>query len=1487
MSNNELVRILREVLNNRFQEKPVYQKALLGDGNGNVSVPGRSDYVYVRLERSQGKFARPSVVFNSTVQGPEDTPVVIGIKPHQPDLVQVIGVDYQVFDGYKGGTGWNGFTEVAKHGTRHEWSPTDGAGSDVITVYPRAMYALRTMANSGGGLTINIGGLTYFQGGEIKHYYGELAYDMSSHVPVSGQTAVLVYLDPTTKVIGVSLGKNSPVAPGVIAPYPKVPAGVIPSAILYLSAGMTNITEGAIIDARQILDGGDDIANNFNANREPLANDDLRSGYQPGSIWTTTSGQFFICTSNTMLEAVWLEVWTESSLAYVPSDASMVLKFDGAGSAVEGFAIDIKGHKGQGVNINGGIGGVPGKYDGAGRFGYGSSGGSGHNLISNPQFTWLNPANPFELSFTTQKWRTLSSLGVFSGTGADAMSNFSMQLLGVPNSLSHIETDTMQLSTNTSYVVSCYVKSSYYTVDGVDSVEIIVTYPDDEPGNYYLYTPSGHNRYSTLSTALSFTRLTTAFTPLYENVRIRIRLIATGTGTGIFLGSKEIGAGVYIDQVMLSEGTIATLPDYADGETAGWQWQGQAWLSPSGNQPSELQLDEYIVDKNKGCFSFWYRPLFNQGSVAENKVFFDFNSFNALYYDDTNETLNFTHQSSFVPHMISEPVRLISGTWHHIVFNYAEDNDADSYGTCNLYFDGNLVANETNFRTNAQPFLDIDTYVSVGYPSRFSGGGGLLEGDLDDLAIFTGKNLTAGEVKAIYRSNQPIPTSSNYSYDFGSTDSEIATSATVERLDDVQDVSVGAPSNLDVVYRNGASDEWWAGSLSTVHGSQDEHKVFMPPTGSSGNPIWRLLEKGDLPILNFADIEGQLNFSDLTGTLLLDELGNVNTNAPREPFEGAYLRYVGTDWVPASGSTEGGGGGATNLYALDDVDVQGVVTGEFLAYNGTQWVNTPPSPDSLSALTDTNLQSLVTGEVLSYNGTEWVNSPVVTSLDGLSDVTIATGVSSGYELLWRGTGGDWGNFELNETSWASLFNDDSFFHYGALTRVNSLEMSLFALYDTTIVTGSPNNQMANHYGSHRPLDVIGSGSTVAGGYSGDGFSLPYISGTSSYLEFVDDTTLLGTGVSWSLAMWFKPDSSSMNGDGVLYTESIATVPDGGINIVINDSTTTITVYAVQHSTGKTVSLQDNGYFGDSWQYIVVSYHAGSGLLQLYRNMGYVDGTYLDFTPSHNLGSGNNAKIGGLNQSSSDWQFSGVLDNIFIYQRPLTAGEVIYLKFSIDDGDFPPTNANWALRDITLDSLSDVYKSPPLIMLEYGEHELVYKGSSWVSMPRITNLDDLYDVTATGGFAAGKYLGLLDGQGNWGVFDKPIDTLAELSDTELPSPSNNDYLRYMSGSWGAYPLTYPTSLSELTDVSSGLAPTAGQAFIYNGTAWDAANITGNAEVLSDLTDVDTSGVANDYVLIYNSANARWEPGSIDTLVTGSGDSGGGGVGGTLYLYHNYI
>lgn len=72
-------------------------------------------------------------------------------------------------------------------------------------------------------------------------------------------------------------------------------------------------------------------------------------------------------------------------------------------------------------------------------------------------------------------------------------------------------------------------------------------------------------------------------------------------------------------------------------------------------------------------------------------------------------------------------------------------------------------------------------------------------------------------------------------------------------------------------------------------------------------------------------------------------------------------------------TTTTGGGVTLSLDSLSDVAVTAPTNGQYLQFNGSNWVPTSGSGGNLDGLTDVVITSPISGQVLKYNGTNWVN----------------------------------------------------------------------------------------------------------------------------------------------------------------------------------------------------------------------------------------------------------------------------------------------------------------------------------------------------------------------------------------------------------------------------------------------------------------------------------------------------------------------------------
>jgi len=94
-------------------------------------------------------------------------------------------------------------------------------------------------------------------------------------------------------------------------------------------------------------------------------------------------------------------------------------------------------------------------------------------------------------------------------------------------------------------------------------------------------------------------------------------------------------------------------------------------------------------------------------------------------------------------------------------------------------------------------------------------------------------------------------------------------------------------------------------------------------TGTLANQVLKFTVNNTLPALSGVN---------LTALGSINLLSDVDT-ATNAPANGQFLSWNGTNWIPADGSSVG------SINDLSDVDITGIVNGQFLKWNGTTFVD--------------------------------------------------------------------------------------------------------------------------------------------------------------------------------------------------------------------------------------------------------------------------------------------------------------------------------------------------------------------------------------------------------------------------------------------------------------------------------------------------------------------------------------------------------------------
>jgi hypothetical protein len=126
--------------------------------------------------------------------------------------------------------------------------------------------------------------------------------------------------------------------------------------------------------------------------------------------------------------------------------------------------------------------------------------------------------------------------------------------------------------------------------------------------------------------------------------------------------------------------------------------------------------------------------------------------------------------------------------------------------------------------------------------------------------------------------------------------------------------------------------------------------------------------------------------------------GSLNVRTTKTYVDGSLsLRDTSIAWLNTNKASSTH---THTLNSLTDVIVDTAANGDFLQYNGTNWVPQAiaAGPTTLAALTDTTITSPGSGQFLRYNGTAWVNAVIAAS--DISSGTLPTARGGTNQTTW-------------------------------------------------------------------------------------------------------------------------------------------------------------------------------------------------------------------------------------------------------------------------------------------------------------------------------------------------------------------------------------------------------------------------------------------------------------------------------------------------------
>lgn len=213
----------------QFSSKKFEAVGRIGNFNGQIKVPNRTNFVYVRINESQ-----VVEVFNTRVPLQFNLPVIIGYSDKEPTLLQVLSYfkdSYFEEDAQK-------ILQVPQHGASHEWFGRDG-GQDVVFVQHRQIRPLRPVTLGTYEVLVERGIVNI--NGEWLYVSGQ-SVDLEGYIPTSGAKQVLLYVDEDglVKVLEGDVGTLSGLT---LKDIPQPLAGTYPVGGIRLYAGQSYIQE--------------------------------------------------------------------------------------------------------------------------------------------------------------------------------------------------------------------------------------------------------------------------------------------------------------------------------------------------------------------------------------------------------------------------------------------------------------------------------------------------------------------------------------------------------------------------------------------------------------------------------------------------------------------------------------------------------------------------------------------------------------------------------------------------------------------------------------------------------------------------------------------------------------------------------------------------------------------------------------------------------------------------------------------------------------------------------------------------------------------------------------------------------------------------------------------------------------------------------------------------------------------------------------------
>lgn len=270
-------RAVRRAIHRKFQTKQDALEAkpgILGKPGGTVKVPGRANYVYVRMVNQP-----LAEVYNARVPALAELPVLVGYDPLQPGLLQVLSTRAIARYGEDGTESYL----LPTHGAKHGWMQADPVFIDLRQFMPFRL-------TPAGGMSVAVGRGMAYVNGEFKVISPAGLVSLSAYVPATDGYAcfALISID-ADGALAITVGDDFLIADVAPTQFPAAPAGttyILGAVFLY--HGQTSISEGLlntdIVDLRFPMGHG--LAQHLDVDAPTSAEDGK------AIVWNDATGRF-------------------------------------------------------------------------------------------------------------------------------------------------------------------------------------------------------------------------------------------------------------------------------------------------------------------------------------------------------------------------------------------------------------------------------------------------------------------------------------------------------------------------------------------------------------------------------------------------------------------------------------------------------------------------------------------------------------------------------------------------------------------------------------------------------------------------------------------------------------------------------------------------------------------------------------------------------------------------------------------------------------------------------------------------------------------------------------------------------------------------------------------------------------------------------------------------------------------------------------------